>query len=124
MGYRSNVRAVVYGTEEAMKKLIIDERGRENSIFDTFEDTLTIIQLDGVNALELNEFDVKWYDDYPEIKIWDKFLDRLDELISDGEELNYEFIRLGEDSDDSEERRSGDSIEWYLTISREIVSNY
>lgn len=39
----------------------------------------------------------KWYPDYPEVKMWEDFLRQLS-----SNEIEYDFIRIGEDNDDIE----------------------
>ena len=78
--------------------------------------------------------DIKWYEGYEEVtnfeRFWDSFRDLADaEMNGDepqGDEPVHwacEFIRLGENTDDIEERSSSDA-EWLLQVSRVIEDNY
>lgn len=68
--------------------------------------------------------DVKWYDDYPEVKahesLWDKASDRDDE----GVEVEGAYCRVGEESDDNEEKFFGDDPYDFVRISRQVVVDW
>jgi hypothetical protein len=115
MGYRSNVKVLVYVPSspppdekpmdadqrkekfEALKFLLktrfahIDEEwgGEMEFVGDTLECTFD---------------DVKWYETYPVVREFEAFLTALEELG-----YAYEFGRIGEDTEDVGFRRSGNS---------------
>jgi hypothetical protein len=65
--------------------------------------------------------DWKWYDSYPDIQFLENLFDEFEELLigDDASNTSYalEFVRLGEESDDIEERMRG-AIEGRTWISR------
>jgi hypothetical protein len=67
--------------------------------------------------------DWKWYDSYPDIQFLEKLFDEFEELLigDDRNNTSYalEFIRLGEETDDIEERMYG-AIEGRLYVGRSI----
>jgi hypothetical protein len=68
--------------------------------------------------------DWKWYDSYPDIIFLEALFDEFEELLigDDASNTSYalEFVRIGEESDDIEERMRG-AIEGRTWISRCIV---
>jgi hypothetical protein len=66
---------------------------------------------------------VKWYESYPEIQEFNEFVVKFNQLLMENERARpswaYEFVRLGEQSDDVEEERS-DNAEFILCVRREI----
>ena len=92
--------------------------------------------LDGEDRLvfEFKVSSVKWYEGYKDVtefeQFWDKFKDLADAEMNGDEPQGdepvvwaCEFIRLGENTDDIEERSSHDA-EWLLQVSRVIENNY
>jgi hypothetical protein len=145
MGYRSDVMAVFYtqdrfGDEHkeanernrAKLKLFVEEnfpavwRGRDDS---NFEDCLTMLDKPRRLIYEFKVDNVKWYDAYPHITAFEQFWDKFRDLVEGSEEGDdpcdwaAEFIRIGENTDDIEDRSVGDS-EWLIQVNRHIVTNY
>ncbi len=85
MGYRSNgklwlsLKAQEKVTDELKKDLEINWKKESDNIW-SFEEW-------------------KWYPTYQDIKNWENFM-----KLCDKEELDYEFVRIGEDLDDNEIR--------------------
>ena len=148
MGYRSDITAVFYTmqghspnktpeeNEQAELRNIatLDMYMREN-----FPEALKEEGVDGDGLRRIShggrviwEFvatNVKWYDTYGEVKafeeFWNRFLDIAD-MAEDGDEpvaWACEFIRIGENMEDIEERSSTDS-DWLLQVNRTIERNY
>jgi hypothetical protein len=64
----------------------------------------------------------KWYDSYPDVQAFNRFVSNLLELAHDEEAKlgwNYEFARIGEDYDDVEVNRS-DNAAFVLSVNRSI----
>jgi hypothetical protein len=127
MGYRSDVTALIYpdgGEHSALNydklkllmnttfKELFDEWGgvREGSDGWEWNDDMLVLQFTATS--------VKWYDSFPEIDRFVKFLGEVQEL-----EYQYEFIRLGEDADDIEEDSTGDANS-YLSVTRSIEVSF
>ena len=83
----------------------------------TDNNVLITLSLDGV----------KWYDSYEDIQRWDMLLKAIDAESYKDEpayNMNYEFIRVGEESGDVEKRCGVTSIEHLLYTSTTIERNY
>ena len=73
--------------------------------------------------------DLKWYESYPEVvafdAFWEKFCELADESQEGDEPVDWacEFVRIGENTDDIEEKSSNEA-EWLLQVNRVIDTNY
>jgi len=117
MGYRSDVKALVYplGGEHNLLhydklKLLMNTTFKD--VFDSLVDNF--FWNDTHRVLEFTATSIKWYDSYPEVAKFVKFLEDVREL-----EYEYEFIRIGEDTDDIEDDSTGDA-QGFLYVSRSI----
>lgn len=107
MGYRSDVAILCH--EKAFEKL--RDAWNENEFYpdwiykqpDTF-----LVQWD----------DVKWYSDFPEVRAIETTLSYLDDFGEDPQ-FQYRYVRIGEDTDDNEERGNGWLYDIY--VSRRIA---
>jgi hypothetical protein len=72
-----------------------------------------ITEHDGATYYEI--FNVKWYEDYPDVQEVDSFLNAL-------EDEDFGFIRAGENNDDTEER--GDPAVFELWVDRRITTPF
>ena len=73
--------------------------------------------------------DVKWYDDFPEVKCHDLLLELVDEYDqrdTEGTEFiaSYLFRRIGESDDDCEERFGGEPDWDDIYLSRSLVVSW
>jgi hypothetical protein len=142
MGYRSDIVAVFYTTNNsdnnrAKLKLFVEENfpkcwreekeGQEGQ--EGQEENLTLLDQPHRVLYEFKVSSVKWYDSYSEVIAFEQFWDRFREMCEDEAEGDEpplwaaEFIRIGENTDDIEERCVGDN-EWLIQISRVININY
>ena len=121
MGYRSEVMAAFYAdkSKAAAVKLYVDENFPES-----LKDCLRPIKNGQYVGYLFNESDVKWYDSYPEVIEFNRFVSNFLEL-AEQEEIAwcYEFIRIGEDSGDIEEVQS-DYADNQLRVTRSIESDF
>ena len=121
MGYRSDVKALIYPVSGEHNLLNYDKlktlmNTTFKDVFDAWSDEYFSWD-DEHRVLEFFAGSIKWYDGYPDIQKFAKFLTEVHEL-----EYEYEFIRLGEDMDDIEEDSTGDSQGFlYVTRSIEVV---
>ena len=122
MGYRSDVKALIYpqGGEHNLLnydklKLIMNTTFKD--VWDYWSDDYFKWD-DKHRALVFDANSVKWYESYPEVAKFTQFLQQVHEL-----EYEFEFIRLGEEDDDVEADSSGDS-EGYLYVSRSIEVSF
>ena len=123
MGYRSDVTAVFYVKEAKhfpVLKLWLDE----NFPMDTFHEYVRWFD----RGMIFEEGDTKWYDDYDEVKAFNKATDNFKDLIEDFDNspvegqpmFLYEFVRVGENYDDVETDHCGSHCEFILNVSRSI----
>ena len=149
MGYRSDVVAIFYATDKGGEehrefnkrnrvklKLFMEEnfpkywRGTGNEL----DDCLTMLDTPSRLIFEFKVSHVKWYEDYPEVVAFDQFWDKFRELVEENAsmemdinqepcEWSCEFVRLGENTEDIEEKSIGDS-DWLLQVNRYIETNY
>jgi hypothetical protein len=140
MGYRSNVVAYFYVT-------------MNDSTEPLFDRALTLLKLwwtEGEHARAIGEAwgsyvevtergvllrcdDVKWYEDYTDIKLFNEAVKQFRKTFIDNDELDggsginklfcYEFARTGEDYDDNENETDGYGCEYRLSINRSIEVN-
>ncbi len=106
MGYRSDVMAVFYTydpNEFPSIKLFIDENMPEWFRGDEYMSTFTKANLMGIKfSLE----DVKWYPSYPDVHGFEEAIRKFEKLSDGGHAWLWEFIRLGEEVEDVEDRHS------------------
>ena len=117
MGYRSDVKALIYPAsgdtnllEYDKLKLLMNTTFKD--VFDSLVDNF--YWNDTHRALEFTATSIKWYESFPEVALFPKFLADVQELG-----YEYEFIRIGEDTDDIEDDSTGDA-HGFLYVSRSI----
>jgi len=122
MGYRSDVQALIYPANGDTNLLEYDKL---KLLFGTtFKDVFEAWGEDYFSwndphrVLKFSANSVKWYDSYPEIQKFVKFLEDVRELG-----YEYEFMRIGEEDDDVETDRTGDA-EGFMYVSRTIEVSF
>jgi hypothetical protein len=120
MGYRSEVTAVFYTNEKdewPLLKLFVDEnfpKDLDDYLHEECEEPRSrwgiVLRLD----------DYKWYDSYPEVQAFNEFEERFTSMdkCHDGT-WAFEFARIGEETDDIEER-SSNHADYILRVVRHI----
>jgi hypothetical protein len=147
MGYRSQVRSLIYGDPNKLQALIVrhllngdgplkhfkDDLTRYRTTLRTYDHEATAAQPQDANGgrtmlyrytqievLDLSGDSWKWYPDYDDVKAWHALLQEAEE---DG--LAYEFLRIGEEAEDIEEQSHVpdeiDDGDRFLGVNREIV---
>jgi hypothetical protein len=109
MGYRSSIKAAFYPQKNedfALIKLWVDEHIITRSW------PYRIAKRSGSRFILFEIDDVKWYDNFPEVIAFNNALVEFEDMFGDGKDTDaprafMEFIRLGEDTTDVEERSSG-----------------
>ena len=106
MGYRSEVGLAV--SAKALPHLMAKLAGCEKARKMVFDEACVLdTDFRGAGALMVKWDDLKWYEDYEEIKCIEDFMDDMDHC-SEGEhgdmDEHYRFCRIGENTDDVEER--------------------
>lgn len=130
MGYRSQVRCLIYGEPDKLDAFIMAHRMiLGSSVFSNFTEDLAKYKakfITGYNAekketeyktihvLDLHGNGWKWSEDYEDVTAWHSFMDE-----APGFGLNFEFIRIGEEYDDVDRQEGGDeeTHAWYLHVS-------
>ena len=125
MGYRSNVVCLMYGNNDIGDNTIVKEfvRSRVEAYSgEASQHVKDAFYYDGW-GVTFQADDWKWYESYPDIIFLEALFDEFEELVigDDASNTSYglEFIRIGEDTDDIEERMRG-AIEGRLYIGRSI----
>lgn len=123
MGYRSDVHALFYTmTKEDLPllKLFMDE----NYPKDLHE--LEEISSNCIYGYEVKYDNVKWYSDYDDVKAFDAFRAKYSALIDaqeeNGKEWAFEFIRIGEETEDVECEQHDSS--YVLSVRKIIEADY
>jgi hypothetical protein len=120
MGYRSDVAIAMYAMD------VKDAPTIKLWIKENFPMPVWVDETENVRWFDrgmiFNINGVKWYDDYEDIKAVHDALGAFEELFveeGDTPEGAYEFIRIGEDDDDTVQRRSNNS-DYVLSLERNI----
>jgi hypothetical protein len=122
MGYRSDVHALFYTTNKEdlpVLKLYMDENYPED-LHDLEE-----ISSNRIYGYEMKYENVKWYEGYDDVKAFDAFKTKYQDLIEGqetGKQWCFEFVRVGEDTDDIEFEQHDSS--YVLSVSRRIECDY
>lgn len=128
MGYRSHIMALVYPDAEG------DARAQE--LYDqlkvlmatTFKATIDgtvgvegfakcVTWMDSARVVKFDLPDVKWYERYADVRLFHKMMQAFRHEI---EGYCTEYIRIGEDDDDTDQRRTGENNRHYLGVRRSI----
>jgi hypothetical protein len=118
MGYRSQVKSVVYQTEDKFDKFYKDHE-EEIDYFKQELGCMGIAKKDNYKVLYMDFDEIKWYDTFPEVIAWKKFL-----ADAEAAGMYYEFVRLGEDDSDVEiDYGTNDSGNYILELERHIKTS-
>lgn len=126
MGYRSDLMVLIYpeaqaklGEQAVYDQLKVLMATTFKHVVDEFGDPY-MTWMDKEFVLKFDLRDVKWYPSYKDVQMFEAMLSAFG-----GEIEGYctEFVRIGEESDDTEERRTGDNNQYYLNVRREIDCN-
>ena len=124
MGYRSDVHALFYTTTKEdlpVLKLYMDENFPKDESFFELEE----ISSNRIYGYEVTFEGVKWYESYEYVKAFDAFKTKYQALLDEQEEgkkWKFEFVRIGEETDDVE-REQHDSA-YVLNVCRSIEADY
>lgn len=122
MGYRSQVRCLIYGESDKVHALIAKHQLIGGKAFESFADDIEVYDIVRkiyddeaskvakkggfgpliyrdiqTTVIDLEGDSWKWYPDYPDVKAWHALM----EEAHDEWELNVEFMRIGEEDDDN-----------------------
>lgn len=133
MGYRSNVMVLIYpndqsklGEKAAYEQLKVLMGTTFKHVVDAFGDPY-MTWMDSDHVLKFDIPDVKWYPSYKDVQIFHEMLDAFD-VSDDGGDAGIpgyctEYVRIGEENDDIEERHTGENNQYYLNVRRTIDCN-
>jgi len=117
MGYRSQVKSVVYQTNDKFVKFVKDNVDEIEYL--TQEFYIRYATKGDYKVLYIDFDEIKWYDSFPEVMAWKAFLAKAEE-----EGMFYEFVRLGEDDSDVEiDYGTNDSGNYILELERHIKTS-
>ena len=117
MGYRSEVKSLVYGTSEQMAKFKTDNAELIEALAEDFGADIEQLNNGVYEIIYLDVEYSKWYDSYSEVIRWNNLL-----TLAQDAELMTEFVRIGEDSEgDIETDYTGDCA-YYLQTECHIVA--
>lgn len=126
MGYRSDVMAVFYTydpIEYPAIKLFIDEHVPEWFRGDEYMRLFSGGMPRHVQGIKFAINGVKWYSSYPDVQGFEEAIRKFEKLSDGGDKWLWEFVRLGEEVEDVEERSSAES-ENLLYVVRSIECDY
>lgn len=121
MGYRSQVRSIIYGEPDKVLAFWTKHKLEGNKALKLFAENIKRYTVNagdaGTAVIDLYVDDWKWYADYEPVAAWDMLLD--DATDND---LEYEFARVGENRDDIQYECSAGAMYW-LDTRTEIVQD-
>ena len=134
MGYRSCVASVIYTWEEnewPLLKLFVEENFPKGQL----AECLTPFENNGRRGPNRTTFrgykfmcdDVKWYESYPDVACHDALIELAGEWANDEDnksEIAFVFVRIGEETDDVEERCGGDYDYDWVQVHRSIERDW
>jgi len=119
MGYRSEVKSLVYGEPAAMAKFKSDNAELIEALASDYGSDLTHTNNDDYEIIYLDLAYSKWYDSFSEVIRWNNLLSLANEA-----ELMTEFVRIGEEAGDIEQEYSQTECEYYLETVSTINANF
>jgi hypothetical protein len=120
MGYRSEVKGLIYGTKEEMQAFKESIFDLYNQVREDFANEITDETNSEFELLYLNSPYTKWYDEYDEVQRWEEFY-----YLASQFGLNTEFIRIGENPEgDIEVNAHGMTCKYYLELIQRVDANF
>jgi hypothetical protein len=143
MGYRSDVAYTIRFTDENAYHLFIAEAKAKDlgSCFNNDDSYYEEAECDAdLWRINFSANGVKWYDSYPDVEMHNALIalaeewvqSDLHQQIKDGVEgadeakyrIGYIFTRVGEDMTDIDERASGEYDWGWISVSRQIITDW
>jgi hypothetical protein len=128
MGYRSDLRVVLYAPEKnfALLKLWMHDEVQKLAAHE-FEPPTEITSAD-VRGYAFKFDDVKWYENYPDVRAFESMIDRFSALCEAAAGTNEpqfacEFVRVGEEAEDIECKSWG-TVYGLLSTNTSITEDY
>jgi len=111
------------GEKAAYEQLKVLMATTFKAVSDEFSECMAWMDAEHVLKFDLPE--VKWYPIYTGVQMFDKMMTAFDPDSDDSAIPGYctEFVRVGEEDDDTESRRTGEDTQYYLNVRRSIDCN-
>lgn len=122
MGYRSEVKSIIYGDATKVEDFLRDNAETFNQLKEDFPTELSRFTRDTRLFIYLDCNYSKWYDEYEDVQRWHDFIEKAAEAG-----LCTEFVRIGEASDgDIEQMYRGEKNLNFLTprVTIDVGFNY
>jgi hypothetical protein len=119
MGYRSEVKSLIYGSYDEMAKFKTDNAELCEQLAEDFGADIEQLNNGDYEIIYLDCSYSKWYDSYAEVIRWNNLLSLANEA-----ELMTEFVRIGEEAGDIEQEYSQTDCEYYLETVSTINANF
>jgi hypothetical protein len=119
MGYRSEVKSLVYGDSEPMAEFIADNTELLDELQNDFDGDIETIEKPMQTFIFLTLDYAKWYESYSDVARWMALLN-----LADSAGLMYEFVRVGEETSDIEYQHSQTECEYILQVVTTIDVNF
>jgi hypothetical protein len=141
MGYRSDVAYTIrFTTEEAYRLFIMEAKAKDlGSCFSDDTSHWDEAVCDDMRwSINFSANNVKWYEGYPDVDKHTKLIALAEDWIQtdthkeikdggtghDAYRIGYIFTRIGEDSDDIEENAGGEYSWDWISVSRQIITDW
>jgi hypothetical protein len=119
MGYRSEVKSLIYGSYDEMAKFKTDNAELCEQLAEDFGADIEQLNNGVYEIIYLDVEYSKWYDSYSEVIRWNNLLSLAQEAT-----LMTEFVRIGEEAGDIEQEYSQTDCEYYLETVSTINANF
>lgn len=119
MGYRSEVKSLVYGSYDDMAKFKADNAELCEQLAEDFGANIEQLNNGHYEIIYLDLSYSKWYDSFSEVIRWNNLL-----TLANEAELMTEFVRIGEEAGDIEQEYSQTDCEYYLETVSTINANF
>jgi hypothetical protein len=118
MGYRSQVTSIIYGEVEKIDLFLVKHKILDSEALQHFKDDIEILDRGEQKGILFDGDWLKWYPEYSDVKAWH-------DLLADAEEfgLQYELVRVGEESGDVETFHS-EECDWVLSVNTTIDNSF
>jgi len=124
MGYRSEVAYVIKFKDKTDLDTFIGVQltKADKDITEALKELTQIETTQTEQYLFFYACDVKWYDDYPDVKVHHKFME---EAVDMFDEACWLFLRCGEQADDIQEESDGEDgwdLSDFISVCRPTIS--
>jgi hypothetical protein len=134
MGYRSEVKCIIYGSPEVLDSFIAKHALQNNAFLSEMKDHITYGMMERIEympngerrpyknkVMDFHGNQFKWYDEFDDVQGLNRMMDDINENYKDT--LDFEFVRVGEENKDIETESSINSY-GYIYPSTTIVNDY